>query len=127
MSTREPAGLMWVQTQSWYTAHDVLRDDVGVVLFFAHRFHDLLKDVVGDAGVNIIADDFSSGQSPLLICILCHTPTVQSLRDWHGGGTSRWLWVALGTLLPVPAPGESNGDLLLGDKVVTVVFQVAFG
>ena len=47
--------------------HDVFSRDVRVVPFIPNGLHDVLKAVVGDAGLHVIADELTSGQSPRLI------------------------------------------------------------
>ena len=68
VSTRKPACLRWVQDQaSGDTAHDILCRDVSIVLFVPDGLRDLFKAVVGDTGLDVVADYFSPGQSPLCI------------------------------------------------------------
>ena len=64
-SAREPARLRRVQNQaSGDAAHDIFRGDVTIVLLIPNG---LLKAVVGDAGLDIVADELSPGQGPLLV------------------------------------------------------------
>ena len=68
MSTGKPACLRWVQNQApGDAAHDIFRRNVGIVLLIPNDLHDVLETVVGDAGLDIIADELSAGQGPRLI------------------------------------------------------------
>ena len=68
VSTGKPACLCWVQNQSsGDAAHDIFSGDVRIVLLIPNGLHDVLKTVVGDAGLDIIADELSPGQGPRLI------------------------------------------------------------
>ena len=98
----------------------------------AGGFHDVLKAVIGDACLHVIADEFSPGQSPR--CILTKvTPGVHGSRNslrqaLKHGCCSAFICsrVTLKSLLPVPASGVRHGDVGRGDKVVTVVAHVLF-
>ena len=46
---------------------NIFGGDVTVILLVPDSFHDLLEAVVGDAGLDIVADELSPGQGPLLI------------------------------------------------------------
>ena len=114
-------------------AHGVLSGYTSIVLLLSDGVHDVFKGVAVNADLNVVADDLSTGQSPLLF-VTIDTPSVKGLRHglWkalqHGSCTpfagSR---VAFEALLPVPASGVRHGNLLLGDKVVAIVAEVAFG
>ena len=98
----------------------------------ANGFHDVLKAVVGNASLHVIADEFSPGQSPRPIRTKV-TPSVHGRRNSlrkalkHGCGTalirSR---VTLKAFLPIPASGVRHGDVGRSDKVVTIVAHVLF-
>ena len=45
-------------------AHDVFSRDVRIVPLIPDGLHDVLKTVVGDAGLDVIADELSPGKAP---------------------------------------------------------------
>ena len=95
-------------------------------------FHDVLKTVVGNASLHVIADEFPPGQSPRLILSEV-TPSVHGCRNslrqaLKHGCCSAFIGsrVTLKAFLPVPASGVRHGDVGRSDKVVTVIAHVLF-
>ena len=50
-----------------------------VVSLLLDRVHAVVKSVVGDAGLDVVTDEFTTGQSPLLVLRAGHTPSIQGL------------------------------------------------
>ena len=131
VSAREPARLRGVQNQtSGDTSHDIFRGDVGVMLLIPDGLHDVLEAVVGDAGLDIIADELPIGQGPRLIWSKS-TPSVHGSRyclrhTLQHGCRSAFVgsWVALEAFLPIPASCVGSSNVGGGDKVVAIVSHV---
>ena len=105
-----------------------------IVLLLLDHVHNVIEGVVGDAVLDVVADEFSARQSLLLILRTGYTPSVQGLRHClrqslqHCGGASFTCpGVTFEAFLPVPASGVGHGDLLLGDEVVAVLAEITFG
>ena len=54
-------------------AHDVLRGNASVVPLLSDGVHNVIKGVAVGADLNVVTDELSGGQSPLLVMTI-HTP-----------------------------------------------------
>ena len=113
-------------------AHDIFGRNVRVVPLLANCLHNVLKTIVGDASLHVIADEVSPGQSPRPFRTKV-TPSVHGCCDslwetFEHGCCSALIGsgVALEAFLPMPASGIRHSDAGRRDEVMAIVAHVFF-